>query len=809
MTNITDLPLESLQHILQFIADEYRTEDLATLLRVNKLLASVTLPYLYGECFRLTYQRMNDQKFHPGFVLTRLLLGCASVASGVELPLLLRLTYGTDAVTGTDNKPTVLARFYFNYLSHVRHLELQHWNLGPFNSQTPIPLEAQSYVQGQDFENQCPMDLLAPSFVKKCATTGSLHQSLFPFILRREVNWTLANPIFEQLLSLTIPVSCVDRYLVAVGRLESLQRLTFVMDERYDYNRWHGEDLAVPQVLAAINARKEKTRRGTVQLVKDHVWLFKNQLREVTYVHGDALGKLSRDNYYQDAQFEVLCALPPLQRPTCILEDRMIYLAAHPFSTNMEHVEQISNLQPLTWGFGTLSEHRHILQRCRTLKRLQTYSLGPDSFKWAVHEKETRMGMRSASDMDWVNRGQASLELEKPAHGLVPLENVEIRAQEAPFMTDVDDIAFAFSQTLKHFIFGIRPRQSIRDIVIRFGQGWHFDLPALTHLTINTDWARLEIDPQLLMRCPNLRRVDFSNEQTEYRYQDVIPCPPALLVHLENLCLFGWTALTFDPATLHSTSKLVYLELTPSPPTMTRFIPPVEELNRVYGLQDEEGGVSADGTNGGWTLEGPEIVPRPRWSWDWHLPQLISLRLTGEFAYRFQFRMLQGCPSLLNLDLMMRRPEGQHIRLLSRSDLFASRPTHPSTLAQEQQQQPRIVVPNLRRLCMVGHWMIDDDLFPEFVSGLFPRLKVLKAQQWGGITLRGVIKTLRTVPNTIASLKMDLPWPSPEQSIKLGIYPRVNEKLSGYGDGIILPTTLCLLGFEYDVLQEPLQNISD
>ncbi|KAG0281768.1 hypothetical protein BGZ96_001023 [Linnemannia gamsii] len=744
MTNIADLPLECLQSILQFLADEHRIEDLATLLRVDKLFAFVTLPYLYSDCFRFAYQKMNEQKFHSGFALTRLLLGRAAVASGVELPLLLQLTYGADTVTVTNNKVTDLTatttRSCFNYLSHVRHLELQHWNLGPFNSQTPIPLEAQSYVQGQEFEAQCPMDLLAPSFIKECATTGRLHQSLFPFVLRGQVNWILANPIFEQLLSMTIPVSCIDHYLVSVGRLKSLQRLTFVMDERYDYNSGHRGDLAAPQVLAAINARKEKTRRGIVQLVQDHVRLFRNQLRDVTYVHGDALGKISRENYYQDVYFEI-------------------------------------------------------------------YSLGPDSFKWAVQEKKIRKGLRSASDMDWIEGGQVSLDLEALAHGLVPLESVEIRAQKAPFMTDVDDIAFAFNQTLKQLAFGIRPRHSIRDTVVRFGQGWRVDLPALTHLIIDTDWARLEIDPQLLMRCPNLKQISFSNEQTEYRYQDVSPCPPAHLVHLEHLRLSGWTALTFDPATLYSTSKLVYLELTPSPPSMTRFIPPVEELNRVYGLQDEEGGVSVYGTSEGWTLEGSGIVPRTRWSWDWHLPLLNSIHLTGEFAYRFQFRMLQGCPALLNLELMMRRPVGQHIRVLSRSDLFATGRTDTSTLSQGQ--QPRIVVPNLRKLCMIGHWVIDDDLFPEFVSGLFPRLNILKALQWSGVTLQGVIKTLRTVPNTIASLKMDLPWPSLEQSNKLGICPRIIDKSSGGGDGAILPTTLCLLGFEYDVLQEPVHDTSD
>lgn len=47
-------------------------------------------------------------------------------------------------------------------------------------------------------------------------------------------------------------------------------------------------------------------------------------------------------------------------------------------------------------------------------------------------------------------------------------------------------------------------------------------------------------------------------------------------------------------------------------------------------------------------------IAQPQWTWDWFLPSLWELELTSEFAYRFEFRMLQSCPASSKLRLYMR-----------------------------------------------------------------------------------------------------------------------------------------------------------
>lgn len=51
-------------------------------------------------------------------------------------------------------------------------------------------------------------------------------------------------------------------------------------------------------------------------------------------------------------------------------------------------------------------------------------------------------------------------------------------------------------------------------------------------------------------------------------------------------------------------------------------------------------------------------IRRPVWTWDLDLPKLTKLRLESEHAYRFQFRMLGGTPSLIELSINCRSSSG-------------------------------------------------------------------------------------------------------------------------------------------------------
>ncbi|KAG0200850.1 hypothetical protein BGX33_010744, partial [Mortierella sp. NVP41] len=171
------------------------------------------------------------------------------------------------------------------------------------------------------------------------------------------------------------------------------------------------------------------------------------------------------------------------------------------------------------------------------------------------------------------------------------------------------------------------------------------------------------MDRHLLDRCPNLKSIRVADAYDKlsmgYRCQDIVPSLSIQRPNLGTLDLIGRSALRFHPAIFDSTVRLSSLTLTVSRfDEDICFIPPVEELDRSYGLQGESP-TEPVATNQDEGQAAPTII-RPSWTWDWDLLQLTRLSLTSEFAYRFEFKMLQGCPSLksLHLDLTLKgRPD--------------------------------------------------------------------------------------------------------------------------------------------------------
>ncbi|KAF9329920.1 hypothetical protein BGZ91_000345 [Linnemannia elongata] len=115
------------------------------------------------------------------------------------------------------------------------------------------------------------------------------------------------------------------------------------------------------------------------------------------------------------------------------------------------------------------------------------------------------------------------------------------------------------------------------------------------------------------------------------------------------------------------------------------FIPPAEELD---GADDE----SIDDNNK--DADSPpthESVPRkrPTWTWDWHLPNLVSLTLNAEVGYRFKLRMLAGTPNLVRSIVGIGSQFGQHRRTVGIADLLQPGYQHPATDRFQNQEQQR------------------------------------------------------------------------------------------------------------------------
>jgi hypothetical protein len=61
---------------------------------------------------------------------------------------------------------------------------------------------------------------------------------------------------------------------------------------------------------------------------------------------------------------------------------------------------------------------------------------------------------------------------------------------------------------------------------------------------------------------------------------------------------------------------------------------------------------------------------RPIWTWDRDLPMLTHLLLNAEFAYGFQFKILQGVPRLCCLTVLIRSTSSLHNRTISIENLL-------------------------------------------------------------------------------------------------------------------------------------------
>lgn len=106
----------------------------------------------------------------------------------------------------------------FDYLSHVRHInhprygerQYRFWTDGKF-----LSTEESAYIEehSNDVVLQCQLDdvTVAPDF-SRFMQEKELAYYLHEINLFRKTTWALANPILDQLESLTVPLSDVHRY---------------------------------------------------------------------------------------------------------------------------------------------------------------------------------------------------------------------------------------------------------------------------------------------------------------------------------------------------------------------------------------------------------------------------------------------------------------------------------------------------------------------------------------------------------------------------------------------------------------------
>ncbi|KAF9100089.1 hypothetical protein BGX23_006053 [Mortierella sp. AD031] len=703
MDPLSRLPPECLQLIIGILVQDNRTATLGNLLQINKYLASVTLQHLYSNPFRQSFHLSDRRQYtidQPPISVDRLArMLLARRAGAVELSNVVSVAFeAVDEDAEVEDHTEARVASSFDYMAHIRHLDVcNEGAYGPWQIKN-LASTTLTYIQGEEFQLTHRFDRLLPSYVHRASYQGNriplLHR-LFRVALLREIIWAIAEPILEQLRSLTIPVSDIKRYLSAIGRLKSLERVQFCLDELHDYSRDDIDDSTPEEVILA------ETRTGTKV-------------------------ETMRDLYFPDeTQLEIFRMLPMLDRPRLLNWVNWVQFLAHLPSTDLGHVQEIDIAIPVGVERDRIIGPRDLLQRCRSLKRLTINALGQGLFKWAVEEKRITDRIGSSGVID-------SRSNDRPLyvrHGLVPLEEVYVEESDVPFTDEINDIAFAFSQSLQKLTFIEQDRTpatpaDLPERWVHVGQGWT-DLPELKILAIEVQATRLVVDRDLLVHCSNAVRICLQDKVFMYSRDELVPCLPAQLPQLEVLELIGWSALTFHPDTLYSTARLAELVL------KTRL---GDDGQCFIPLTDD----STDGSLN-------SITPGVLWSWDWNLPLLTYLELNAAFAHDFQFRMLDGCPALESLDLDINATEGD-IRLLDRWDLsinpWDDKEEENSGEAMDEEDEV-VVAPSVRTLRMKGRWQMENGFLAGFLSALFPNLEELEAKHWIGVTIDDFLAYMR------------------------------------------------------------------
>ncbi|KAF9272911.1 hypothetical protein BGZ88_004258 [Linnemannia elongata] len=787
------LPIECLQQILETIIKRDRREartSLNALLRVNRYIGQVTLPFIYRQPFLSEYCTAFVVRGLRELVRTLL---CDILLCGEKVPknLIEEFQLDSSRYTNTDVKSIHPTMKWLNYIGHLRYLDfdIRRFTTSILKDDHQFSQDEVDYIEGDEFWSQCPVSndsMVLDTTITNNMDSDELEERLdqrkkelawyfWGVGLYRDTLWTLATPVLDQLEGLSFPLSDISRWTGVVDRLGRLETLEFILDE-------------IPSNIFFINPvnydegsklYKDEAMQALVHFVSEHTRLFKGRLKTVNISPEQYRSRHFNEYWHHVFWPQVYQLLPPMNRPTFLTEEGWTRLFTHPKTTDLGYVRKVEDWFGLWDRISRdegLEKCPRFLQRCRVLKRMVLRSLGRGSFRWAVEERKKYLFGEGGG------RGGGE-------SGLVPLEQAWI--YDCNSSTDeADDIAFAFSDTLKDLHISATSADiqgSPLPRTIEIGRGW-VKMLVLTKLRIDAYNHRLLINQMLLSHCPNLTTVHLSDGTNMYQCQDIIPNLPAELGKVTNMELKGWPALTFHPATLSSASELKLLRICVDyrPVELSRFyfIPPVEELSRSYGdHQDADELVTRIGVGqeGGETL--PLIIQRPVWSWDWKLRQLRKLEFTGEFAFRFQFRMLCGCPALEELVLKMEtEQEDSHVRVLTHDDfsipdddtVFDEFDAMDPTTTSAQEPTRRIIVAHsVTTITMSGAWVLSEALFPTLLYDSFPNLGKISLLGFKGFTLPALITYLRTTQRKqFIRVVVSIPEPTQEEKKELGILRR-------------------------------------
>ncbi|KAF9155827.1 hypothetical protein BG015_008404 [Linnemannia schmuckeri] len=751
MSTAFPLPLECLQLVIRFLATQDDTHSLATLLRVNKYVCSATLPFLYegplllpvltGYCFENSAlaRRLN--------LITTLLLGVPEVS----LSDLLKVTFRRMPVS--TESPQLLFAPYHSFVTGFLFSQSHQLYEAFFQKNVRQPDQrlvdhiALNGLEGR-FIAEDPLGRISDEANWDAVSSGFDRQ------ISADLTWALCSNA-ERIKSLTVPLSEIANYLSIVPRFKVLSDVSFHFDRRVQYVQDDAPDELSPQELEVLRKHeKERTEHleAMIFFVQEHRRCHNNVLRTATCPRAPP--------FYEDcsAAYEARLnqSLPPLLNPQFLDSRNWTQFASKVQETNLSSVKTIT--QPSVAAgrheFNEIVKQIPFLHRCRALDTVHLGSLISDMFQWAVDERKNYNAKIAA--------GQ-----DLSPQPLVPLRELTAQFVLPSQDEQINGIAFAFGDTLERLrVHGCLFKAvdvHHQPTVFAIGQEpglpsssslspcWH--VPKLSYLYVDFLHNFVRIHPRLFARSSRLAIVVLMDRRNAYSTRDIERWESAELEHLESLLLMGTPAVSFHPDSLTTTVNLRYLGLKiPNAPSSNHpFIPPLAELD---DFEDDDFAGSAPSPR------------RPIWTWDWDLPKLTDLDLTGEFAYRFQFRMLRGTPGLVHFLVDIRSASSEHKRTVSIKDLVKSTQDGKTTETLQDDdndddtrnsQLEYIHLPDLRKFSLIGPWTFDKQVLAILCSKVAPNMSHLTLQgcsgfglaEWVNVTseyLYGLVEAVSSVP---------------------------------------------------------------
>ncbi|KAK3821514.1 MAG: hypothetical protein J3Q66DRAFT_333494 [Benniella sp.] len=765
------LPLDCLLIVLECLSQEYDTDTLARLLRVNKTMCNATLPYLYKNCFdvRMHGNRPRSEKsatLSMVQLIRTLLQQLPQHQDQSQVPDLLKVAYLRQSADERARaippcKPLIL------YSRFVREIVYPQGGSNPFrNEDIRKNTHITGYVLSKGLQTKYHAEGL-PSDIYP-APKGTFLNGLAND-LRRQFTWILCQAQPERITALSVPLSDIARYIGHIDRFKSLSKVIFIIDKTVHIPR----ELAKTPYIKEEDREKRERELSAVrdQAIKDMAEFVDRHVATHPGVLQQALCPCPDTHGFSDIETDLIgniqLNIPNAPSPPvfhAIDDNNWCEFASQHSKANFQHVESIrlSKTTGLTRGDAILKDpyRRYgdqqqtctvhtdhyvpdgFLKSCRALQDLEIETLGRDMFQWAVHERESYQGQSSQP---------------KPK-ALVPLRSVKITYGEpTSSVQELDDIAFGFSTSLERMAAHLEWKTATPGPLPQIVLGKNWSLPRLRELTLSLRCAPSQfcMDLDVLQRSDALEWLELRDNTRSYNHQDIRSWPLIRFPHLKTLKLLGWPALCFNMDSLHHSPDLEFLHLgMEEQQGQLFFIPPPNVLQRqtpgesTLTSQDTLGGTRSTHGATGPTLTSLSTAMQALWTWDWHLPSLRDLKLDAVFAFIFDFQWLQKLPNLHSFALNIESSvKGTHGRTLTMKEL-QTRKQPQDEVEKNSDSEWYIRLPKLQSITLKGEWHLDVQILEVLCLVVAPKLEnVHLGVSCTGFTLQEWASLFRRVPH--------------------------------------------------------------